>query len=285
MKLSRHETTGLKTQQTVLVVGASGFLGRCIVDRLSPQTNVICTHCAHPYFPTSHRYDFFCDDIQELLETTEVSIVIFAAMVEMSPPEEVRRAMTHFIQECHDRRLIYLSSDGIFDGEQGNYTEQDMTIPRTRYGKNLLTCETLIKEQCRDYCIIRPSYIYGFSCGELDKRLSRTRERIDADETVEIFDDMYKSPLGVEQVAEAVITFSFSKYLGTVHVAGERLSAFEFHQQAMRALGIDTANLKRGAMPIQPGFLRDTSLDSTLWQTLTGMQPLTVPETLRQSEK
>jgi hypothetical protein len=68
-----------------------------------------------------------------------------------------------------------------------------------------------------------------------------------------------------------------------VHVAGERLSVFDFHRQAMDALGVDTRRLQIGTMPPMAGMLRDTSLCSTLWQTLTRVKPLTIHETLAPS--
>jgi dTDP-4-dehydrorhamnose reductase len=270
----------VKSKPSVLIIGGSGFLGRTLVPLFALQGHVHCTHCQHPFFPDSLPFDIYHDDIRPLLERTEISTIVFAALVEKDAPEIVRPAMERFVRGCRDCRFVYLSSDGIFDGERGQYTEGDEPTPCTRYGKNLLFCETLVKELCSDYCIIRPSYIYGFSAGRLDFRLSRTRERLEQGEHIEFFDDMYKSPLGVWQVAEAVADLSLSSYVGTLHVAGERLSLFELHRQAMRALNVDTTRLTPALMPSEPGFLRDTSLDSSAWQTLAGTQPLSVHETL-----
>jgi len=270
----------MHNQNSVLIVGSSGFLGRCLVDRLRPHARVTCTHHHHPAFSHSLGYNFFQDDIRPLIERTGVTTVIFAAMVEREEPESIALAMTLFVRSCHDLRVVYLSSDGIFCGETGLYKEQDTPVPHTRYGHNLLTCETLVKEHCANFCIIRPSYIYGFSQGRLDPRLAHIRQKLLLGERVEMFHNMYKSPLGIEQVADAVITLMRSDYRGIVHVAGERLSTFEFARQAMGALSVESTHLIPCPMPVQSGFLRDTSLDTTLWQALTGTRPLTIRETL-----
>jgi dTDP-4-dehydrorhamnose reductase len=265
---------------SILIIGSSGFLGRSLAAVFSPQAQVFGTHYQHPTFSDSLPYNVFQDDVRPLLDRAKISTVVFTALIEMETPEKVRPAMERFVRGCRDCRLVYLSSDGIFDGTRGNYAEQDEPTPCTQYGNNLLFCETLVKELCSNYCIIRPSYIYGFSAGQLDPRLSYTRNKLRLGEAVELFEDMYKSPLGVQQVAKAVATLSLSDYTGTLHVSGERMSVFDFHHQAMHALGVDTAGLTRCAMPTAPGFLRDTSLDSALWQSITGTRPLSVQETV-----
>lgn len=265
------------------MTGASGFLGRCIAGRLAPEGRVAFTHCRTPCFPASVRYDFFRDDIAAIVDGVGAAVVIFAASVERGPSDDVRSSMERFLRACRARRIVYLSSDGVFDGEKGCYTEQDTPAPRTPYGRNLLLCETLIRERCSDHCIVRPSYIYGFSAGQLDRRLARTRDLLTRGQEVRLYDDMYKSPLGVDQVAEAVIRLAASGFKGVVHVAGIRLSVFEFHHQAMEAMGIDPAEMKRCSMPVAAEMLRDTSMDGSLWQKLTDMRPHSIGQTLSSS--
>lgn len=263
-----------------LVIGSSGFLGAEIVFALKEKGEVIPTHFQHRRHQNSIRYDFFSESIDFLLEKYPIDSVIFAGMVETAPSDQLLHAMERFAQGCKNLRLLYLSSDGIFDGQKGFYSETDIPQPATLYGRNLALCEQIITSVCSNYCIVRPSYIYGFSDGRLDTRLARTREVLERGEAVSLFADMYKSPLGVEQVAQAVIDLAQSSYVGTVHVAGERLSVYDFHLQAMRAMHVNTRSLKSNSMPMQAGFLRDTSLSTSLWQNLTGSKPKSVFETL-----
>lgn len=264
----------------VLVVGASGFLGRTIIKQLAISSPVIPTYHSNAQFPDSVRYNFFSDDISNVCDTFKPSAIVFAAAVETEPPEIVQPAMERFVRSCQNRRLIYLSSDAIFGGDRGMYLETDQPEPHTLYGRNLQRCERVIAENCTNHCIVRPSYIYGFTNGQLDGRLARTRASLQAGEKVTLFRDMFKSPLGVQQVAEAVSHLVFSDYVGTLHVAGERLSVFDFHCRAMKALGVEINRLQHNTMPETAEFPRDTSLDTSLWQSLTGMTPLSIEETL-----
>ena len=267
-------------KETYLVVGSSGFLGNRIATILKPKGSVIQTHFRNMHSPDSIPYDFFNDSISVLLDKFNVDTVIFSGAVEMNPSDLVRPAMERFVRGVKERRVVYLSSDGIFDGQKGQYTEVDIPRPKTLYGRNLAICEELFAQFCNSYCIVRPSYIYGFSGGDLDNRLARTMQMLEQGQTVSLFNDMFKSPLGVLQVAQAVVDLTFLDYVGIVHVAGERVSIFDFHYQAMLALQADIRNLRSFSMPTGEDFLRDTSLDYSLWQKLTHAVPQSINETL-----
>ena len=81
------------------------------------------------------------------------------------------------IQGCRQCRVLYVSSDGVFDGKKGKYAESDIPSPVTLYGRNLHYLEELVQSFCTNYCIIRPSYLYGYSLSQLDQRLSLIRRR------------------------------------------------------------------------------------------------------------
>ena len=180
-------------------------------------------------------------------------------------------------------RFIYLSSDGIFSGSKGHYSEEDEPKPQTLYGRNLLTCESLIRQTLSNHSIIRPSYIYGWVNGRLDDRLSRVREKLLAGESVVGFHDVYKSPLGVKQLARAVVEVAASPFTGTLHVAGERTSVYDFYLQAMTALGVDADHLLAEAAPLSLTLPKDTSLDISKWTKLLGTTPASIRETLSET--
>lgn len=271
----------MNQKESILTVGSSGFLGRQITQFLGSQQNIIKTHYRNSLYPDSIKYDFFNDDIGYILDKQHVTTVIFASSVEMNDQlDKVKISMERLARSCNGRRIVYLSSDGIFGGQKGLYTEEDSPNPQTLYGKNLAICEEIIESHSNNFCIVRPSYIYGFSNGSLDSRLAKTKRILESGGNITLFNDMYKSPLGVKQIAQAVIDLSLLDYSGIVHVAGHRLSVYEFHQKAMTALNIDTANLKSCPMPTDKGFLRDTSLDNSLWQQLTGTVPYDINRTL-----
>lgn len=265
-------------QKDFLIIGASGYVGQQVAKRLGDRA--ITTHRSAPKFVDSLPYDLYQD---ETLPIDPAGMtVIFTAAVEMNQPaEELTAAMRRLLGQLSANRFLYLSSDAIFSGERGHYTEADPPDPVNDYGRNLLLCEQLVQVMTPHHCIIRPSYIYGFSNGQLDMRLSRTRDRLLRGDPVVLYDDYYKCPLSVHEVADGIVQLAQSSYQGPIHLAGLRMSAYAFHRQAMNALGIDTTRLTAQPMPTGAGLMRDTSLDSSKWWRICNKQPLPIEDALQ----
>jgi len=61
----------------------------------------------------------------------------------------------------HKAFLIYVSTDYVFSGKKGMYTENDETKPINHYGKTKLEGEKIVRNLMPEWCIARPSVIYG----------------------------------------------------------------------------------------------------------------------------
>jgi dTDP-4-dehydrorhamnose reductase len=256
-------------KQKVLLIGSSGFLGKSLYKHLSANFTLIPTHTTNQVFEHSEHYDFFQDNLRTLLEKYSPQIIIMAAAVEKDVDAGLFKVRVQgFVEACHSYRLIYLSSDAIFDGTTGNYSETDLPSPITPYGKNLEFFEKQIQTHLSNYLIVRPSYLYGFSMGALDSRLAKTLELLEAGETVSYFDDMFKSPLEVNQAARIIMKLIEAERTGIIHVAGERKSVYEFQLEAMQALGANVERLQPVQMPYNSEMPRDTSLTISLMRQL-----------------
>jgi dTDP-4-dehydrorhamnose reductase len=256
---------------------------------LQPISCVVPTHRSKARFADSRHYDFWTDNVQSLMEDHQIDTVIVAASMAYEathPAYEFtlfKQQAERLIQGCQHCRVIYISSDGVFDGKQGYYTERDIPIPMTLYGRNLQYIEEKVQNLCSDYCIIRPSYLYGYSLSQLDPRLSRIQEQLLAGEQLAFFTDMIKSPMEVNQVAEAIALLTCSEYIGIAHVAGGAMSVYDFYQEAMSSLSIPSERLCPVQMPTTLSHPRDTSLDISLMKKLTKIEPLPVRLALTQA--
>lgn len=272
----------MKQKQRTLLLGSTGYLGRTLMIHLQQTSHVVPTYRTSAHFASSHRYNFWTDHVHSLVEQHQIDTVIIAASMAYEAADPTceftlfKQRTEQLIRECQQCRVIYLSSDGVFDGKKGNYTESDSPTPMTLYGRNLHYLEEQIQNLCSDYCIIRPSYLYGYSLLQLDHRLSHVRTRLLAGEHLTYFTDMIKSPMEVNQVAEMITLLACSKYVGIVHVAGEAMSVYDFYREAMSSLGIPLERLCPVHMPADLLHPRDTSLDITLMKKLTKIEPLSV---------
>lgn len=271
------------TAVNVLVVGSNGFLGRAVTDNLNKHKDVVthATHRSRPTFTGSIPFDFWYDEATSLLKRTRADVVVFTAAVETdAPTAQLEARATRFFRACSTRRVVYLSSDALFDGMKGNYTESDSPSPVTQYGRNLRMLKSLVRNFCQDACTIRPSYLYGFSLGELDPRLSGVRQQLLSGETTYYAEDLFKSPMEITLAAKAVAELALSSCTGTVHISGERTSVYNFYQDAMSFLDVPTKALYKNRLSADATIPRDTSLDAALMTQLTGIPILGVREAL-----
>jgi dTDP-4-dehydrorhamnose reductase len=272
----------MQQKQRILLLGSTGYLGRTLMIRLLSIGRVIPAYRTSARFAGSHRYDFWTDPVHSLVKQHQIDTVVIAANMAYEAADPActftifQQRAEQFIRGCRHCRVIYLSSDGIFDGEKGNYAESDIPTPTTLYGRNLHYLEQMVQNLCSDYCIIRPSYLYGYSLSQLDHRLSSLQTRLLAGEHLTYFTDMIKSPMEVNQVAQVITLLAHSTYVGIVHVAGIAMSVYDFYREAMSRLGIPSEHLCPGQIPTEFPHPRDTSLDVTLMKKLTKIEPLPV---------
>ncbi|HMB42622.1 MAG TPA: sugar nucleotide-binding protein [Luteimonas sp.] len=278
-----------KTSRRILLLGGSGFLGREIARRLRDQHQLRATHCTSAADSASIRFDIFKDP-PELLGVREGDLVIcsarlFDANLDAGAEAAQRvRAFQRLLRSLARNRLLLLSTDAVFSGRAGQYTEKAEREPLTAYGRRMSLYEDLLRAELPDHCIVRASYLYGYSAGQLDKRLADSQQKLERGERLEFYDDMYKSPLEVAQAAEAVSALALSDFVGTVHAGGPRMSVYQFQREALAALGMATTNVHPVAMPHEPTLTRDTSLNSALMIRMTRVVPRSVAAALAGSE-
>jgi len=296
--------------RTALVVGASGFLGRAVVERLRTEGwTVVGTYCstmpsetgaagARDHLPDEAvRFDFWTDDLRAHVNALDPDAVVFAAAVEYGgeadtgdsdvavPFERRARAVA---EACADRRFVYVSSAAVFDGTEGRYDEFAARSPRDEYGRRLVAFEDAVAVTCGDAAVLRTSYLFGFAGGTLDDRLARTRDSLDRGESVAYFADMYKSPVVVSEAAAAVETLATTDAVPgdnegpfVLHAPAPRTSVYDFHSDAMGALGRDPAVIEAEPIPPDMDVAPDTSLRSARFESLVGFEPTAVGPALR----
>ena len=105
-------------------------------------------------------------------------------------------------------RFIYISTDYVFDGKKGNYSENDKPNPKSIYGKSKLSAENIVKS-LNDYLIIRTSFF------------SRKKWKYK-----EAFVDQYTSRIQIEELISKINKIIFTKFSGLIHIAGKRQSLY-----------------------------------------------------------
>ena len=141
--------------------------------------------------------------------------------------------------------LIHISTDSVFDGKKGNYSEEDATNPINVYGKTKLEAEKAIQNYNLDYCIARTN-IYGWN--KLDKYsiAEWMINRFEKNEEIPAFYDTIFSPILVNNLTRALFEIYEKKITGILHTAGsEKCSKYDFANYISEVFNFDTNLIKK----------------------------------------
>jgi dTDP-4-dehydrorhamnose reductase len=167
-------------------------------------------------------------------------------------------------------RLLYISTDLVFDGEKGDYHEDDAPAPLSVYGRTKQTAEQTVRGAARAV-IARLSLLFGPSVAGRPAFFDDQLRRLRAGESLVCFADEWRTPLGLRTAARALVALAGSDYEGLLHLGGpERLSRLEMAERLAAYLGADPGLLiaaSRAAAAGEPRP-RDTSLNSSRWRGL-----------------
>jgi dTDP-4-dehydrorhamnose reductase len=270
----------------VAVIGM-GYLGTQIVNEIRPLCNqVVVTHQREPISPVSVHFDILESNILDFFSGRSFDYVFITAKVEFTTrTHALFNGMRRLVRACRDSRIVYFSSDGVYAGLRGRYQETDLSDAQTLYGGNLALCEQIVAENAKNFLIIRPSYIYGYTSAPkqvLDSRLRNAAKEAAEGKTIERFRDMYRSPMHVRQVAAISVQLAISEFKGIVHVAGPRMSVADFVKEGLEAMELPTDRVIGVPKPDDPiTYPADNSLDTSLMQELTHVAPMAVLESFR----
>jgi len=181
--------------------------------------------------------------------------------------------------------LIYISTDYVFNGEKGNYTESDKPDPINYYGLTKLKAEELVKAQ-DEYFIGRPSVIYGSTpaAGKVNFALWLI-DALRKGERVKIVTDQWNTPTLNTNLAEMTLEVIERKLTGTFHLCGAtRVSRFQFAELIAEAFDLDKSLIdsvvsSQFKWPAKRPM--DSSLDTTKAQQTLKNKPLEIGEALK----
>ena len=167
-----------------LIIGASSFIGRHLYDYCRNQDiKVFGTYYQHFYHKEWIKFDLDQDDLTDIIhlrlsdEKPQVIIICSAnTSIDQCKNYEIESYRLNvsntkrIIKQARmmNIKIVFLSSESVFDGYRGLYSEEDPTNPVTTYGKQKLLMEEYIFQFLDKYLIFRISRAVGSSFGEKD---------------------------------------------------------------------------------------------------------------------
>jgi len=159
--------------------------------------------------------------------------------------------------------FLYLSTDYVFDGERGLYKEEDIPNPVNYYGLTKLIAENIVRSALSRYSIVRTSHIYGFGMGRINFARAVV-ESLSKGQRVRALVDQWLSPTLNTLLAKAIRELIEIEYTGVIHVAGERVSRYDFAKAIARKFSFNEGLIEPTTMRdihFKAKRPRDSSLD------------------------
>lgn len=166
-----------------------------------------------------------CEDEQELCDTLNISAV---------------ETLLHESAKIN-AKFVHLSTDFIFDGENGPYKEEDEPNPLSYYGRSKWKSEELIiNQKYKNWSIVRTIIVYGYV-----PNMSRSNivlwamESLPKGEPMNIVDDQFRSPTYADDLADACLEICKRDATGIFHVSGPKVySIYDFVCEIAKTLGV-----------------------------------------------
>ncbi|HEY2157749.1 MAG TPA: SDR family oxidoreductase [Isosphaeraceae bacterium] len=282
----------------ILVTGAAGGLGTYVVETLALDgTDAIAWGRARGAIAGVgvEGVDLEMAGWETRLDAIAPDVILHLAALSAAEsvrldPERGRRvnveATRRLAAWCglRDCRLVFTSTDLVFDGSKPWNREDDPAEPVLAYGRTKRTAEPFVTAAPRGL-VARVSLLFGPSRNGREAYFDRILAALSRGEPQTLFEDEYRTPLDLAAAARILIELGRSDASGIIHVAGrERMSRFDLIRRAAATLGLDPslvlANRRADATLPEPRPA-DVSLDtSRLAALLPGIEPPTVEEAI-----
>jgi dTDP-4-dehydrorhamnose reductase len=290
----------------ILVTGANGLLGQHLVKLLLEQTNdtIIATGKGESRLPftAANRLHYFSLDIRDAVTATDFylkqrpDIIVHAAALTQVDEGELNKVRcwdtnvtaTRFLIEAAKQfnpYFIFVSTDFVFDGEKGNYTEEAIAEPVNYYGSSKRAAEKAVLESGLHSAIVRTCLVYGnILQGNRSNIISWVKDNLQQGKKIKVVTDQWRTPTYVTDLAKGILLLIEKRATGIFHISGEELmtpydiaTAVAAHLQLNASLieKADAATFTQPAKrPAKTGFIIDKAKKELGYQPVSFMEGL-----------
>ncbi|HHT9158545.1 MAG: hypothetical protein A2047_01045 [Omnitrophica bacterium GWA2_41_15] len=294
--------TNIKTYKRVLITGGTGLLGVAIQRSAPRDIQVFTIYFSGRSLPIPLPFPIRAADVsdrkqmQSVFEWAMPDVVIHTAAIGSVDFAEKNREQTRKVNVggtevvaalCQNfkSRLIYISSNAVFDGRTPFYSETAPVNPINYYGQLKVEAENVVRESNIPWAIVRPILMYGWPYqGERDNPVVWWVRSLENGKPIKVVDNVFNKPLPAWSCADVVWALIQQKQTGIYHAAGrDHLSLYQFALQVAEVFDLDA----RLITPVPDSYFpeiaprpQDTSFDTTKMENELGVKAIGVKDGL-----
>ena len=277
--------------KTVLITGSNGLLGQKLVAQLQKDPNYKLIATSKGVNRISSVSGFIYEEL-DITNSAEVAnicekyrpdvLINTAAMTNVDTCEGDKEgcwkmnvnAVEYLLAACekHNTHLIHLSTDFVFDGEDGPYSEVDIPKPLSYYGESKYASEKVLQNsEYKNWAIARTIIVYG-----LVEQMSRSnivlwaKGALEKGDPINAVDDQFRSPTLAVDLAKGCILIADKEAKGVYHLSGKDLmSILELVNRVADFFNLDKSSIsaiksiklnQTAKRPPMTGFVLDKAI-------------------------
>ena len=234
--------------------------------------------------------------MQSVFEWAKPDVVIHAAAIGSVDFAERNREETKKVNvggtevvvdlcQIYQSRLIYISSNAVFDGRTPLYSETTPVNPINYYGQLKVDAENVVRESGIPWAIVRPILMYGWPYpGERDNPVVWWVRSLENGKPIKVVDNVLSKPLPAWSCADVIWALIQQNRTGIYHAAGrDHISLYQFALLTAEVFGLDASLIT----PVPDSYFpeiaprpQDTSFDTTKMETELGVKAVGVRDGL-----
>lgn len=275
------QTNGL-VKNRILITGSNGMLGQRAVQFYLKNENVELLATSVEEKSLIENVDYISCDIKDrnsikkiILDYCPDFIIHTAAFTNVDLSEKLREDAwkinvkgVEYISEAAraiDTHIIHISTDYIFDGKDGPYSENAIPNPLGYYGRTKLASENALRISNTYFTILRTNVLYGIALNSRPDFVRWVVSSLDENKNIRIVNDQINNPTFIDDLVQAINKIIEFKKTGIFNVGGiEFLSRYDFTLRIADYFNLDkklitpvrTEELKQSARrPLKSGLI------------------------------
>ena len=261
----------------ILITGASGQLGNSVLNQLNGKYELLATDISIDNInaldiPFSVLDVTNFEQIKTTLSNFNPDVIInLAAFTDVDGcelnPEKAYLLNTKSVEMLSDKlngHFIQISTDYVFDGNNGPYSENDNTNPLSVYGKTKLKAEEMLQESASNWCVLRTNVLFDYYHSTGASFIKWVIDSLKLNKSINVVDDQWNNATWTQNFAEiielvinnnvkGIYNYGGADYLNRLEFAHIIADIFDLDKSLI--LPISTASLNQAApRPLKGGL-------------------------------